>query len=97
MDVGIKEDRKWKAQSEKLVCMPTQCYDAPSEKFGQILVVILSVELDRVRDRKWNSERVIIFQFVKLQCTQGVNNYAQIRKRIFFELTYGIVERLTSS
>ena len=56
---------------------------------------ILSVELDRVRSRKWNAERVIIFQSVILQLAQGAYNSAQIRKRIFFDSIAGIVGRLT--
>ena len=54
-----------------------QCYDAPSGKFGKIFVGILYVELDRVRARKWNVERVVVFQSVILQRTQGVNNSAK--------------------
>ena len=44
----------------KLVSMPTQCYDVPSGKVGDIFVGILYVELDWVCARKWNSERVIV-------------------------------------
>ena len=62
--------------------MLTQRYDAPSGKVGKIFAGSLSVELDRVHARKWNAERVIVFQYVILQRAQGVNNYAQIRKRI---------------
>ena len=61
LDVGIAEDSKLQAWWEKRVCIPTQCYDAPSGKVRKIFVGILYVELDRVRDRKWNAERVIIF------------------------------------
>ena len=43
---------------------------------------ILFVELDGFRARKWNSERVIVFQSVILQRAQGVNNYAQICNHI---------------
>ena len=71
---------------KKLVCMPTQCYDTPSGKVGKRFMGILSVELDDVRDRKLNAERVIIFQSVILQHAQGVNNSTQIRKRILFQL-----------
>ena len=46
---------------EKLVCMTTRHYDAPSGKVRKRFVGILSVELDRVRARKWNTERVIVF------------------------------------
>ena len=61
LNVGIAEDSKWKARWKKLVCMKTQCYDAPYGKFGNRFLGILSVELDGVCARKWNTKRVIIF------------------------------------
>ena len=84
LDRGIAEDSKGQAKRGKLVCMPTQLYDATLGKSRKRLVEILSVEIDGVCDRKWNTERVIIFQSVILQYAQGVNNSAQIQKRILF-------------
>ena len=72
LDGGIAEDIKWKAWWEKIVCIPTQRYDAPSGKVGKRFVGILSVELDGICARKWNTERVIFFQSVILQRAQGV-------------------------
>ena len=86
LDGGILEDSNWQARWEKLVCMPTQRYGAPSGKVRKIFVGILSVELDRVHARKWNAKRVIVFQSLILQRAQGVKNSAQIRKRILFQL-----------
>ena len=63
---------------EKLVCLPTQRYDAPSGKVGKRFVGILSVELDKVHARKWNSERVVVFQSIILHCAQGVNHSMKI-------------------
>ena len=70
----------------KIVCMPTQCYDALSRKSMKRFVGILYVEFYGVCNRKWNSERVIFSQSVTLKCAQGVNNSAQICKRILFQL-----------
>ena len=67
---------------EKLVCMTTQRYYPPSGKVCNIFVGILSVEIYRVCARKWNAERVIVFQYFILQRAKGVNNSAQIYKRI---------------
>ena len=52
LDVGIAEDSKWQERWEKLVCMPTQRYDAPSGKVGNIFVGILYAKLDGFRARK---------------------------------------------
>ena len=63
---------------KKLVFMTTQRYKTSSGKFGKVFVVILYVELYRVCARKWNVERVIVFQYVILQRAQVVNNSAKI-------------------
>ena len=73
---------------EKLACMPTQRYGAPSRKVRNIFLGILSVELDGVHSKKWNAERVIVFQSAILQRAKGVNNSAQCRKHIFFQLDW---------
>ena len=49
---------------EKLVCLPTQRYDAPSRKFRGKFVATLLVGLDGICYWKWNSVRVIVFQSV---------------------------------
>ena len=46
------------------------------------------MELDRVCARKWNSERVIVFQSVILKCAEGVNNSKHIRACILFRLNF---------
>ena len=66
--------------------MPTQLYDAPSGKIEKRFKGILSILLDGVQSRNWNSERVIVFHSVILQHAQGVKNSAKMRKRIFFRL-----------
>ena len=46
----------------------------------------MCVELDEVNARKWNAERVIVFQYVILQRAQGINNSVQIRNHILFRI-----------
>ena len=88
MDGDITEDGKLKTRRKRLVCMPTQRYNAPSGKFGRIFVGTLSVKIDGVPYRKLNSERVIFFQSVILQRAQGINNAKHIRARIFFRIDF---------
>ena len=81
----------------ELVCMLTQRYEAPSVKVRKRFVGILSVEIEGVYARKWNSEMVIVFQSVILQRTKGFNNSAQICIRILFRLNcwnHGAFEEL---
>ena len=68
--------------------MTTQCYNAPSGEVRKRFVVILYVELEGFRARKWNAEKVAVFQSVILQHAQGVNNSAQISKRILFWVNF---------
>ena len=70
----------------KLVCIPTQRYYVLSGKVGMRFVGTLSVELDGVRSWKWNSERVIVFQSVILQHSQGVISSKHICAHILFLL-----------
>ena len=68
--------------------MPTQRYCAPSRKVGKIFVATLSVDIGSVRYRKWNSERVIIFQSVILQHSKYFNNAKHICTLIQFWLNW---------
>ena len=57
----------------------------------------LSVKLDGIRARKWNSKRVIIFLLVILQRAEAVNNAKHICTRIQFWLYFwnrGAFEKL---
>ena len=97
LDGGIVEDIKWQAQWEKLVCMPTQRCDATSGKVGKRFVGILSVELDRVRARKWNAERVIIFNLLSSNVQKSLLIPRKFESTFCFDSTCAIVENLTSS
>ena len=73
---------------KKLLCLPTQLYDAPSIKVGKVLFATLSVDIGGIKTRKWNYERVIIFQLVILQNARSVNNTKYICARIQFWIDF---------
>ena len=62
--------------------MPPRRYDAPSGKVGRRYVHALALELRGIRDRRWNSERFIVFQSVTLQRARHVTASRDIRRRI---------------
>ena len=64
---GIGENETCQGWWRDLAVMPSQHYNVPSDKFGRPFVVDLVEELRRVRDRRWNSERFIVFQTVILK------------------------------
>ena len=97
LDIVISEDIKWQARWEKLVCMLTQLYDAPSGKAGKILVGILSLELDGVCARKYNTKRVIIFNLLSSNAHKALTIPHKFVSAFCFDSTCGIMERLASS
>ena len=72
--------------------MTTQRYDVPYRKVGRRFVGILSVELDLVRARKWNTEMVILFQSV---IKAFIISSIFVRSYCFSSISR-IVERLTN-
>ena len=62
--------------------MPLSRYDAPSGKVGRRFVRTLGEEMKGVRDRRWKSERFIVFQTVILQRARHVTASQAIRRRI---------------
>ena len=62
--------------------MPSRRYDAPSGKVGRRFVGMIGAEMKGVRDRRWNSERFIVFQTVILQRARHVTASHAIRRQI---------------
>ena len=54
-------------EDKALAVIPAWNYNAPNGRFGQRFVYTLDVELKVVRQRRWNSERLIVFHTVILQ------------------------------
>ena len=79
---GVADDWVWQAWWRDLVVMPSRRYDAPSGKVGHQFVGMLVAELQGVRDRRWNSERFIVFQTVILKRARHVTTSHAIRRRI---------------
>ena len=62
--------------------MTTQRYDVPSDQIENCYVGIIALDLDRIWNRHWNMEKVIIFQTVILQRTSQVSSSRNIHDRI---------------
>ena len=58
---------------------------------------ILSIELDGLRARKWNSERVIFFNTLSSNAHKALTILRRFESAFFFDSTCGIVECLASS
>ena len=78
------------------VCILTHRYDAPSGKFRKRFVGILFVELDRFRDKKWKTERVIVFNPLSSKTHKVLIIPRKFESAFCFDFTFRIVECLKS-
>ena len=78
----VRDNLAWQAWWRDLVVMPLRRYDALSGIVKQWFVRTLGEEMKEVRDRRWNSERFIVFQMVILQRARHVTASQAIRRRI---------------
>ena len=82
LDGGITDEGKCHGWWRDLAVIPLRRYKAPYGKVGRRYVNTLVKELRGVRDRRWNSERFIVFQTVTLQRARHVTASRDIRQRI---------------
>ena len=85
LDGGIKDDLAWQAWWRDLVVMPSRRYAALRGEVGRRFVGTLGAEMQGVWDRRWNSERFIIFQTVILQQARHVTISHAIRRLIAWD------------
>ena len=81
-DGGVTEDVDWQERWRKVVGLPPQRYNVPNGKIGGLFVKTVAEELQGVTERRWNSERFIVFQSVILQRSREVKKAKDIRRRI---------------
>ena len=82
LDGGIAEDGAWQDRWLRLVQGTPALYEVPRGKVGRRFLTTLIFEFQGVRERRWNSERVITYIMVTLQRGTGVRRSADIRRRI---------------
>jgi hypothetical protein len=82
LDGGISDDKIWQERWRKISQQPCLRYDAPNGAVGKRFVTMLATELAGIVERKWNSDRFVVFQAVILQKHRDVKGAGDIRKRI---------------
>ena len=82
LDGGVHDNSAWQAWWSDLAVMPLRRYDAPSGKVGRRFVGSMREEMKGVLDRRWNSERFIVFETMILQRARHVTASKAIRRRI---------------
>ena len=85
LDGNIVDDKVWQERYSDIINSPNQ-YDLPSGLIEKLFVRMLAKEIDRVRARKWNMEKVIFFMLIilnkSLDSKEAVNIKYRIKQRI---------------
>ena len=81
LDGGIEGDLIWQQWFNEIASLPSRRYQLPRGRVGKTFIGILTKEWKGVLERKWNSERPLIFQAVILQRSLDIHGAGEIRKK----------------
>ena len=82
----IPEDTFWQALWIQVVRLSVPTYNVPLGMVGRRFIATLAAEFQGIQDRKWNSERPLIFPAVILLTCPDVRWAKDIRQRILQRL-----------
>ena len=85
---GINDDAVWQLRHKRIISARPSRYQVPSGRAGRRFISMLTKEFQGVRERKWNSERPIIFAAVVLQRTPTVRAAKDVRARLEKRMDY---------
>ena len=82
LDGGIADDKTWQNYYRRLIIFPSSNnYDAPTGAVRCCFIQKVASILAGIKDRKWNSECLLVFTMVITQRSRGVTRARDIRKR----------------
>jgi hypothetical protein len=82
LDGGVADDDVWQRRYDRVVAAPHPMYNPPKGGLGHRVVSTLAGEFRGVRERKWNSERALIFAACVLRKSPGVIRSRDIKRRV---------------
>ena len=82
LDGGIGDDQRWQRRYDDVVANTHTLYLPPQGRIGAAVITQLAAELRGVRERKWNSERPLVFAACILRRRHGCVKAADIKRRI---------------
>ena len=88
LDGGIQDDETWQRRWKRVVQTNPKHYSLPKGKVGRKWLTALIREFSGVRERLWNSEKVVVFLRVTLQTTPNVRKAKDNRSRISQRLQF---------
>ena len=72
----------WQERWRRMVQIDQRHYSLPKGRIGQQFLTALTAEFRGVRERRWNSERVIVFLVTVLRRTPTVSRARDIKARL---------------
>ena len=82
LDGGIANDLRWQSYWKRVVSVKPIWYRNPQGRIGKLFIRKLTEIIRGVRERKWNSERIIVFPAVILYKAANITAAKDIRARI---------------
>ena len=82
LDGGVANDDVWQRRYDRVVASPYPMYNSPMGGLGHRVVSTLAGEFRSVRERRWNSERALIFAACVLRKSPGVIQSRDIKRRV---------------
>ena len=79
---GVLDDATWQIPWRWLADNSASWYSTPPMKVGRRFTAVLAVEWQGVLNRKWNSEKPLVFYHVVFTKTLGACKAKEIRARI---------------
>ena len=83
---GVLDKATWQIHWRRISAQSASWYSTPPGKVGRQFTAVLDAEWRGVLDRKWNSERPLVFSHVVLTKTQSARKAREILARINFQL-----------
>ena len=83
---GISDDSLWQGYHRRLVTLTPQLYTCPGKAAGKDFINQLCEEFLGVTERKWNSERPLVFCLAMLQKKPGITQSSDIQRRLKYRL-----------
>ena len=79
---GVADDVVWQERYDRVVAHPHKLYFPPQGQVGKQVVATYARELKGVRERRWNSERPLVFLTCILRRRPGCTRSKDIKRRV---------------
>ena len=82
LDGGIVDDALWQDNYRRIIVYLLSQYDISGSSVGRLFIKLHADEIDGVRERKWNMEKVLCFMSTILHTSSDVKGSSNIWRRV---------------